>query len=148
MSFFFQVTCLLKSLRILMPLTGFTAFIMSLFPLSSQPSSLCTAFDAVSFNIDRLFQSIPLLMYFSLERKFLFLSIIEFDRLVNSDIIFQSQKILLILLTFLLGFLPVMLTDILFWLWIIFVRIGMVFMIIWEIFQGKVYSNYVLLLLE
>ena len=62
-----------------MPLTGFTAFIMSLFPLSSQPSSLCTAFDAVSFNIDRLFQSIPLLMYFSLERKFLFLSIIEFD---------------------------------------------------------------------
>ena len=92
------------------------------FFLYQSPSSLCTVFDSISSNIDKVLSinssaNVFVFWDFNVHHKDYLPILVELIDLVNSVIIFLSQTTLLRWLTLLLGFQTVILTVLLFWIY-------------------------------
>ena len=148
---------------------SYLQYLTSFFLNWSPSLSLCMVFDSISSNVDEVLLINPsanLFVFgdFNVHQKTGLSILVEQIDLVNSVIIFPFQMTLLRRLTFLLrfqtvilshalmDFFPLMLVFVLQWLahfiallMTILMLIGMVFMIIWEMFHGRI--SLVLLLL-
>ena len=122
--FLLHGTCLQKTRQILTYVFNWFYFTQCLTSFSSihrPSSSLCTVFDSISSNIKEVLPINPLILL-SLETLMVTIRnglpiLMELIDLVNSVIIFLSQTILTIWLTFLLGSQTVILTVLLFWIY-------------------------------
>ena len=97
----------------------------------SLSSSLCTVFDSTLSNMMRFSRSTHLLMFLSLQTSTTIIKTdlpipVELIYLVNSVIIFLSQSILLTWLTFLLTYQAVILTVLLFWIYLFLLTLAFV----------------------
>ena len=104
------------------------------FLYQSPSSSLCTAFDSISSNIDEVVSINPsanvfFIGDFNAHHKDQLTYSSGTDRLVNSVLIFLSQTTLLKWLTFLLGSQTVILTVLLFWIYLFLLTL--VFVLQW-----------------